>query len=500
VKIGELLYYFQCEIQEKSEGFSVFLRTSEIFDEIGDAQKFLDQRFVKVRFLESTEKITEFSLEFKGFQVAEICEIEWIQFFEKIVFCIIRIQLNNARVSSSEMKISWIPEKVENLDIRTASFMVFNIFSYSYTNPVEFQYKNHEFYEQDKNLLKQLQNNSKTEDLFCLYGAVFDDEASKITFQEPIESNDLEIIIESLKRMMNTDKNFGIGNIVAFTQTCSKFLKVSVENFVFFSISLVKQSENTFSDLLSVTSNENRKSFSEIIQDKINSLNKISFSMLAPVEKIKNHDNFCIKTCFSKENSSQFLYNYHKFRALRHKNLVKVIGIQELEEKYGLVTENLERISFEDQIKPLSEKEKLKILKTLASLLDFCQARGYFFIGLDPNNLFFDKNRKIKVGLCYFERLSDDNLNSYEEMLGLVARNTENYRLGLMIKKMFLEKDPGTPVTVDHDSWLTGSIPVFTEEVLRENPFMCQMVTELTNIDPARRLECKNLLENLENR
>ena len=149
-------------------------------------------------------------------------------------------------------------------------------------------------------------------------------------------------------------------------------------------------------------------------------------------------------------------------------------------------------------MKTLSYKKKLKIFKEIVKLVDFCQKRGYFFIGLGYDHLYFDLNGRVKVGLCYLNRTANKNLFSPEENFGLLACSSENFRLGLLMIRMFLDQDGNNHVLETNNTWISSNIPVFTDQTLKDHPKICQIVSELTGFDPSRRLQCSQLLNMLE--
>ena len=480
----------------------MLLSTFDVFDLKGDVLDFIEQKNIKVRFNQELKR-TELEFEFQEFDVVELLISEWDRIIERIIIILIKIHVNNAKDETSSgvnMQVSWIQGKKESFNIHTASLMIYNIYLGSYTFSVEFRYESYEKFSQDQNILKFLKENRDTEELFCLEEVKFNDKDLTIIFQEHIENNEISLILENLENYSTRINSYIYvqDKTIQYSNDISKFLKLNSTNSIFISPSLVKLSNFQFSDLVQIhNQNDFNPTFNFILTQK-SYLENLNLSSTEPLSNIFIESEDITPLFYPLNLDQEVIYNFQRLRALRHKNLVSVYGLKVINNEIGLFTEYLEKQKFLNSMKTFNYKKKLKIFKEIVKLVDFCQKRGFFFIGLDYDYLYFDSNGRVKVGLCYLNKTFKTSLLSPEEYFGFTACTTENFRLGLLMVRMFLQEESEDAVLVARSSWINSNIPVFTEQILKAQPKICQIVSELTGFDPTRRLQCSQLLNMLE--
>ena len=447
--------------------------------------------------VELCETFTRFSFEFTEKAIPEIYELEWLKITNRIITSCLKINLNRlldsikTKLSKNEENFTIELENQSKIDKILPLVQV--ICNDCYTFETNIYYNSEDSFKTNWNIIQALKTNPLLERIFCLKNFKVDASRKVLTFDEPMEAityqyaQNAVAYLTSIKlfnpKMIPNAKIF-----IFINPELTKFVKSTPTESYYISPNKLRLHNKNFSDFITIS--QIYPNFSPIVYELVDPVSLLSHydfqadddSQEYSIIKLNADQNTCV--C-----------NYFRFKALRHRSLLSILGLQRTQQGLNLVTEKVEKISSRKDFGQFDEEKKIKVLRDLVKFLIYCQKRQFFYIGLDIENIFMDSEGNVKV-LPKFYSESNPELQAPEEKLIGYGDKSEAFRMGLLICKFFFCENE---LYIRDDEWLTGNIPVFPHNIQEKYSKMVQIIVELTNAIPKYRLSLEKLLLELEN-
>lgn len=241
-----------------------------------------------------------------------------------------------------------------------------------------------------------------------------------------------------------------------------------------------------------------KKSLPRCIKNPIDRLSPLDF-ITAKSSKSVMPGMETVSLLIPPQETLRYIMLFEKYRCIRHKSFINVHGILSKDGNHYIVIDKHDNQAFKNAFMDpnTSINKKLKWIKRIIKLVSYCKFKKIYDLYITMDNISLQADT-VKV-IPWFEVSKPLENLSPEELIGFTSPTSEEYRIGLLIKKIFDNTrsiPPYNPSRTFASMWAelqTRFFPLIDEEIKNSKINVSEIIRELLNYNWKYRLLCEEL-------